>query len=94
MVPAPKFSPQQQEEKILTAAAQCIAETSLMDFTMSSIAKRAGLSMGSIYKHIQTKEDADSDNKCNFLERRPADRVRLFSRQRKLHNELPSADRK
>jgi len=57
MVPAPKFSPQQQEEKILTAAAQCIAETSLMDFTMSSIAKRAGLSMGSIYKHIQTKED-------------------------------------
>jgi len=57
MAPAPKFSPQQQEEKILTAAAQCIADTSLMDFTMSSIAKVSGLSMGSIYKHIQTKED-------------------------------------
>lgn len=28
-----------------------------MDFTMSSIATRAGLSMGSIYKHIQSKED-------------------------------------
>jgi len=57
MAPAPKFSPQQQEERILTAAAQCITETSLMDFTMSSIAKGAGLSMGSVYKHIQSKED-------------------------------------
>ncbi|MEH6357848.1 MAG: TetR/AcrR family transcriptional regulator [Pseudomonadales bacterium] len=57
MAPAPKYSLQQQEEKILTAAAQCVEESSLMDFTMSSIASRAGLSMGSIYKHIQSKED-------------------------------------
>lgn len=57
MAPAPKFSPQEQEERILAAAAKCIEETSLLDFTMSSIAKEAGLSMGSVYKHIQTKED-------------------------------------
>ena len=57
MSPAPKYSPREQEERILAAAAKCIEETSLLDFTMSSIAKEAGLSMGSIYKHIQTKED-------------------------------------
>lgn len=56
-MPAPRYSPQQQEEKILIAAAQCIEESSLLDFTMSAIATRAELSMGSIYKHIQSKED-------------------------------------
>ena len=57
MAPAPKYSPQEQEEIILNAAAECIAETSLLDFTMSSISKAAKLSMGSIYKHVQCKED-------------------------------------
>jgi len=57
MAPAPKYSPQEQEEMILNAAAECIAETSLLDFTMSSISKTAKLSMGSIYKHVQCKED-------------------------------------
>ena len=57
MAPAPKHSPQEQEDLILEAAAQCIEETSLLDFTMSAISKKAGLSMGSIYKHIQSKED-------------------------------------
>jgi len=56
-VPAPKYTPQEQEERILAAAAKCIEATSLLDFTMASIAKEAGLSMGSIYKHIQSKED-------------------------------------
>lgn len=57
MCPAPKYSLQEQEERILAAAAKCIEETSLLDFTMASIAKGAGLSMGSVYKHIQSKED-------------------------------------
>ena len=57
MAPAPKYSPQQQEEIILNAAVDCINESSLLDFTMSSISKAAGLSMGSIYKHVQCKED-------------------------------------
>lgn len=57
MTPAPKFNPEQQLEMILAAAAACIEESSLLDFTMSSISKEAGLSMGSIYKHIQSKED-------------------------------------
>lgn len=57
MPPAPRFSPQEQEQIVLTAAARCIEESSLLDFTMSAISKAAGLSMGSIYKHIQTKED-------------------------------------
>jgi AcrR family transcriptional regulator len=57
MARAHKFSAQEQEERILAAAAKCIEESSLLDFTMSSIGKEAGLSMGSIYKHIQTKED-------------------------------------
>jgi AcrR family transcriptional regulator len=47
----------QQEEAILQAAARCIEGSSLLDFTMSAISKEVGLSMGSIYKHIQSKED-------------------------------------
>ncbi len=57
MAPAPKYSPKEQEEIILNAAIECIEESSLLDFTMSSVAKTAGLSMGSIYKHVQCKED-------------------------------------
>ena len=57
MVPAPKFSPQEQEELILDAAADCIWESSVLDFTMSAVSKAAGLSMGSVYKHVQSKED-------------------------------------
>lgn len=57
MVPAPKFSPQEQEELILNAAADCIWESSVLDFTMSAVSKLAGLSMGSVYKHVQSKED-------------------------------------
>ena len=56
-MPAPKFSCQEQENRILQAAAACIEASSLLDFTMSGISKAAGLSMGSIYKHIQSKED-------------------------------------
>lgn len=57
MAPAPKACPIEQENKILQAAADCISETSLMEFTMSEIARKAGMSMGSIYKHIHCKED-------------------------------------
>ncbi len=57
MSPAPRFSPIEQEEMILKAATKCIEASSLMDFTMSSISKECGLSMGSVYKHIQSKED-------------------------------------
>jgi len=56
-MPAPKFSLEQQEQMILASAAHCIQESSLLDFKMSDIAKGAGLSMGSVYKHIQSKED-------------------------------------
>ena len=57
MSPAPKYSPQQQEALVLDAAAKCIAEASLLDFKMAAIAKEAGMSMGSVYKHVQSKED-------------------------------------
>lgn len=57
MVPAPKFSFEEQEEMILKAAEESIENSSLLDFPMSDIAKRAGLSMGSVYKHVQSKED-------------------------------------
>lgn len=57
MVSVSKNSPKEQEVVILNAAIECIENSSLLDFTMSSIAKTAGLSMGSIYKHVQCKED-------------------------------------
>ncbi|MCG7584340.1 TetR/AcrR family transcriptional regulator [Photobacterium sp. OFAV2-7] len=56
-MPAPKHTFAEQEQLILDAAAQCILDSSLIDFKMSAIAKNAGLSMGSVYKHIQSKED-------------------------------------
>lgn len=57
MCPAPRFSPQQQEDLVLQAAEQCIEDSSILGFTMSAISKQAGISMGSVYKHVQTKED-------------------------------------
>ncbi|NRB41126.1 MAG: TetR/AcrR family transcriptional regulator [Pseudomonadales bacterium] len=57
MAPAPRYSPEQQQKMIISAAAICIEKSSLLDFTMSAISKETGLSMGSIYKHIQSKED-------------------------------------
>lgn len=55
--PAPKYSQEQQEDMILCAAQTCIDESSLLDFKMSAISKQSCLSMGSVYKHMQTKED-------------------------------------
>ncbi|MCP4326219.1 MAG: TetR/AcrR family transcriptional regulator [Psychromonas sp.] len=57
MAPAPKISPEQQEKLIIIAAVTAIEETSVLDFSMSSIAKQAGISMGSVYKFVQSKED-------------------------------------
>lgn len=57
MAPASKFSAQEQEVMILDAAANCINESSITDFTMAKVAKNAGLSMGSVYKFVQSKED-------------------------------------
>jgi len=57
MSPAPTHTPQEQEDIILDAAANCIEASSLLDFTMSAISKESGFSMGTIYKHIQSKED-------------------------------------
>lgn len=57
MAPAAKYSLQEQENMILNAAEKCIEESSLLDFSMARLAKTAGLSMGSVYKHVQSKED-------------------------------------
>lgn len=57
MAPVAKYSMQEQEDIILDSAAKCIEKTSLLDFTMSAVSKEAGMSMGSIYKHVQCKED-------------------------------------
>lgn len=57
MAPAPKFSPEEQEKLILFAAVTAIEKSTLLDFSMSSVAKLAGLSMGSVYKFVQCKED-------------------------------------
>ena len=56
-MPAPKQTHEEQHQMLLDAAVRCIQETSVIDFTMSSLSKASGLSMGSIYKHIQGKED-------------------------------------
>jgi len=57
MAPAPRFSAEEQERLIRCAAIKAIEESSLLDFSMSAIAKLAGLSMGSVYKFVQCKED-------------------------------------
>lgn len=57
MAPAPRYSPSEEESLILDSAAKCVRESSILDFKMSAIAAEAGISMGSIYKHVQSKED-------------------------------------
>lgn len=57
MCPAPRFSFAEQEQLIIESSAVVIQESSLLDFKMSAIAKQAGISMGSVYKHVQSKED-------------------------------------
>ncbi len=57
MAPAPKYDKETQQRMILNAAEQCINESSVTDFTMAKVSLLAGLSMGSIYKFVQTKED-------------------------------------
>ncbi len=57
MSPAPRYTPEEEQEIVLDAAVACIEETSLLGFTIGAIAKRAGLSVGSLYKHVQSKED-------------------------------------
>ncbi|MCJ8296879.1 MAG: TetR/AcrR family transcriptional regulator [Colwellia sp.] len=57
MAPAPRFSAEEQEKLIICAAIKAIEDSSLLDFSMSAIAKLAGLSMGSVYKFVQCKED-------------------------------------
>ena len=56
-MPTSKRTYQEQNELLIEAAIKCIEETSLLDFTMASIAKEAKLSMGTVYKHVQSKED-------------------------------------
>ena len=57
MSPAARHTPQEQEDMVMAAAAKCIEAKSLLAFTMADISKEAGLSMGSVYKHVQSKED-------------------------------------
>jgi AcrR family transcriptional regulator len=57
MAPAARYSLEEEEALILKASAKCIRESSLLDFKMSAIAKEAGISVGSVYKHVRSKED-------------------------------------
>jgi len=57
MAPAPRFSAAEQEKLIICAAITTIEQSSLLDFSMTKVAKLAGLSIGSVYKFVQCKED-------------------------------------
>jgi len=57
MAPAPKHSYDEERALIMGAAVHCVETSSITDFTMSALAKAAGMSVGSVYKHIRTKED-------------------------------------
>lgn len=57
MCAAKRQTSQEQETTVFDAAIKCIEETSLLNFTMAAIAKEANLSIGSVYKHVQSKED-------------------------------------
>ena len=48
---------QQREADILTATIDLLEERSIIDLSMSDIAKAADCSMGTIYSHFSRKED-------------------------------------
>lgn len=81
MPPAPRFSPEEEQEIVLDAAVACIEESSLLGFTIGAIAKRAELSVGSLYKHVQSKEDL-----------LVALATRLSQHTRRLYGEILGAD--
>ncbi|MBE8167306.1 MAG: TetR/AcrR family transcriptional regulator, partial [Shewanella sp.] len=68
MCPAPRYSLEQQAEMINQAAVNVIEKSSLLDFKMTAIAKQAGLSVGSLYKYVQTKEDVIMALACDMFE--------------------------
>lgn len=57
MAPASKYSFEEEHERIINASIDCINDTSVTRFTMAKVASKATLSMGSVYKHFQCKED-------------------------------------
>jgi len=57
MAPASKYSFEEEHERIINASIECINDTSVTRFTMAKVASKASLSMGSVYKHFQCKED-------------------------------------
>ncbi len=69
MCPAPKYSPEQQAIMIRNAAVKVIEASSLLDFKMTAIAEEAGLSVGSLYKYVQTKEDVIIALACEMFEK-------------------------
>ncbi len=81
MPPAPRFSPEEEQEIVLDAAVTCIENSSLLGFTIGAIAKQAKLSVGSLYKHVQSKEDL-----------LVALAMRLSRHTRKLYGEILSSD--
>lgn len=56
-MPLPKYSFDEERKRIIDAAHKCVAEASMTDFSMSDVARTAGISVGSLYKHVHSKED-------------------------------------
>lgn len=79
MCPASVHTLQQQQALVLEAAAQLIERTSLLDFTMAGLAQEAGLSVGSVYKHMQSKEDVLIALNAHALEHRHSIYRRTFA---------------
>lgn len=79
MCPAAVHTLKEQQRIVLDAATRLIQRTSLLDFTMGGLAKEAALSVGSIYKHMQTKEDVLIALNAEALEQRHKVYKKTFS---------------
>lgn len=90
MCPAPRYSIEQQAKMIRDSAVKVIEETSLLDFKMTAIAKEAGLSIGSLYKYVQTKEDVIIALACEMFENLSGMACAIYSSELSMPEKLVS----
>src|SRR4051812_31852596 len=84
---APKQERSQRSfEQVLKASADLLIEEGYEGFTIQAVSKRSGVSTGSIYARVNSKDDLVHIITARALEARAADHNELMERARQIPN--------